>query len=111
MPIISGERDFASVKVKSCGGRCQAAIRDSRSEPPAPPRPTQPPTPTPTPTHARAVRRRAAPRHRPDGQPEAVHHSLYVWTDRGVWYSYRLNALKGGDCVLQDEQRLLPAAC
>lgn len=77
MPIISGERDFASVKVKSCGGRCQAAIRDSR----------------------------------PDGQPEAVHHSLYVWTDRGVWYSYRLNALKGGDCVLQDEQRLLPAAC
>ena len=40
-----------------------------------------------------------------------MHHSLYVWTDRGAWYAYRLDALKGGEVVLQDEQRLLPAAC
>lgn len=76
MPLVSGERDFVSVKIKS-GGRCQAAIRDSR----------------------------------PEGQPDVVSHSLYVWTDRGAWYAYRLDALRGGDCILQDEQRLLPAAC
>ena len=61
MPIISGERDFASVKVKSCGGRCQAAIRDSRSEPalapsPAPALDPDPASdPDPDPDRARAV--------------------------------------------------------
>ena len=64
---------------------------------------------TPHPKPRRATSRRAAPR-RSDGQPDAVHHSLYVWTDRGAWYAYALNPLKG-ECVLQDEQRLLPAAC
>ena len=89
LPLVSGERDFASVKIKS-GGRCQAAIRDSVA------RPTE--------------------GQQPEGQQQpagVVSHSLYVWTDRGAWYAYRLDGLRGGGggCVLQDEQRLLPAAC
>ena len=65
----------SQVKIKS-GGRCCAAIHDSR----------------------------------PGSGLGSVAHSLYTWTDRGAWYAYRLDALRGGDCVLQDEQRLLPAA-
>jgi hypothetical protein len=78
MPIISGERDFASVKVKSCGGCCQAAIRDSRSEPAlapsaAPaldPDPTSDPDSDPrprrvTPRRTTSQTRRSARRHAP----------------------------------------------
>ena len=72
--LLYPPRKVIKVKIKS-GGRCCAAIRDSRPE------------------SAQGT--------------DAVAHSLYVWTDRGAWYAYRLDALRGGDCVLQDEQRLL----
>ena len=73
MPIISGERDFASVKVKSCGGRCQAAIRDSRSEtPPPPPRPTPAPIASSAPALAPAPAPAPAPALHPHPHPRRV---------------------------------------
>ena len=39
-----------------------------------------------------------------------LRHSLYVWTDAGAWYAYSLDPLRGGECALVDEQRLVSAA-
>jgi len=43
-----------------------------------------------------------------EGHAEQIKHTLYVLTDNGMWYSYRLDALSGGECVLQDERRVTP---
>ena len=80
LPLVSGERDFASVKLAApAGATCHAALHDGRTN--------------------EAV-----------SGDMTLRHSLYVWTDAGAWYAYSLDPLRGGECALVDEQRLVSAA-
>lgn len=41
------------------------------------------------------------------GGVSAGRRSLFVVTERGTWFSYELDTLRGGECKLVDERRLM----